>query len=469
MISWRHPRPINRWLEPAFALLIASGLVFAMWHLWRWGYLPQPFFYEPFDMWGDWFNVVYWSYDPGTYDTYGSVYPPLSFVFLRIFSLGQCYNIGAQQTDFGAGLPSRSCDWLGIATIHIIYLITLIIIARAFIKQDRRTALPRSYALGAGFPTLEALEHGNLIIPTLALVILAYGPLVKSTKLRWLAVGLAVNFKIYVIATIFPQLLRRRWRWAEGAFLATALVYLLTYAVLGRGSPFEIYRNITAFASSGASNLLDVWFPATFLALQALLENWQSPMGGILGSRNVDLLLVILPGLQHAVQISIVIAAAAAWLRPEVVSRYRLTNLALCLALVTSESGGYTVILPFFFTLMEKWRGAWVKWAIIAVYILCIPLDIPVDAAPETVRDTFLPGRMVIATYSIMIGPFIRPLFFYSIPFSLAMATIVDVWQDIRQQGWKDRWRFRRDAPLFVGTVPIAADNVRDQPPGFKR
>jgi hypothetical protein len=178
---------------------------------------------------------------------------------------------------------------------------------------------------------------------------------------------------------------------------------------------------------------------------------------GVLGSFWVNFLLVLLPTLQHTVQASIVIASVAAWMRPEAITRYRLSNLGISLALITSESGGYSVILTFFFTLLEPWKGIGRKWAIIAVYILCIPLDIPIDKAPELVRDTFLPARTVIANYSIMIGPFIRPLFFYSIPFALSLVTLREVWDDIRTQGWSQRYRYRRDAPLLPGiAAPMA-------------
>lgn len=449
--------PVNRWLEPLFCLVIAGGLVYAVWHMITIGYLPQPFFYEPADMWGDWFNVSYWAHDLGSYDTYGAVYPPLSFVFLNIFSLDSCYPIANSAGDFGAGLAARSCDWLGVAMVQVVYIINIFVIAAAYTKHDRKTAPWRAFALAAGFPTAEAFEHANLIIPTLTLVVLGYGPLLKSSWARWLCIGLAVNFKVYVIASIIPQLLRRRWRWVEGALISVVSVYLVTYAILGRGTPTEIFDNITQFANTGASNILDVWFPATFLALEALLDNWQGPLMGVLGSYWVNFLLFLLPALQHTVQASIVIASVAAWVRPEAIPRYRLSNLGISLALVTSESGGYSVILPFFFTLLEPWKGVGRKWAIIAVYILCIPLDIPIDKAPEVVRDTFLPSRTVIANYSIMIGPFIRPLFFYSIPFALSMVTLREVWDDIRTQGWSQRYRFRRDAPLLPGITPPVA------------
>jgi len=443
--------PVNRWLEPMFAAIILGSIIYAIWHLVTLAWLPQPFFYEPADMWGDWFNTSYWSRDPGTYDTYKTVYPPLSFVFLRLLTLDKCYPIANSAGDVGPGLAARSCDWLGVAALHTLFVINIIVVALAFVKHDRKTAPWRSFAVAAGFPALEALDRGNLIIPTLTLVVVAYGPLTRSTWLRWLAIGLAVNLKVYVIASIIPQLLRRRWRWVEGALISVVAIYLAAYSILGVGTPAELVQNLSAFADSGASNLLDVWFPATFLALQALLGNWQSPLMGLIGSYWVDFLLILLPALQHTVQAAIVMAAVLAWTRPEAVSRYRLTNLGISLALITSESGGYSVILTFFFTMLEPWKGFGRKWAIVAVYLLCIPLDIPIDRAPELVRDTFFPARTVITDYKIMIGPFIRPLFFYSIPFALSLVTMREVWDDYRNRGTTNRWRFRRDAWLFPG------------------
>ena len=110
---------------------------------------------------------------------------------------------------------------------------------------------------------------------------------------------------------------------------------------------------------------------------------------------------------------------------------------------------------------MEPWKGFGRKWAIIAVYILCLPLDFPIDNAPEVVRDTFLPAKTVMANYKIMIGPFIRPLFFYSIPFALSLVTMREVWDDVRNQGWRHRWRYRKDLPILPSITPPEPINVR--------
>ena len=59
------------------------------------GYLPQPFFYAPSDTFADWFNPSHWARVSGTYGTYASLYPPLSFVLLRILGLDRCYDHSA--------------------------------------------------------------------------------------------------------------------------------------------------------------------------------------------------------------------------------------------------------------------------------------------------------------------------------------------------------------------------------------
>jgi len=446
----RHLVPINRWLEPLLAAVVAAGLVVALVHLYYRGFLPQPFFYQPDDMWGDWFNVVYWAYDKGTYDSFGTVYPPLTFVFLRLVSIRRCYPESAAAADPGAGLAARSCDWLGIAASHILFMTMIVVVAITFVKQDRKTAPWRAFVLAAGFPMLEALDRNNLIIITFILVVLAFGPFLRHAWLRWLCIGLAINFKVYVVATVGVQLLRRRWLWVEGATIATILVYIVSFIIFGRGTPLEIYHNLQAFAGTGASTFMDVWFPATYLALYSLIDNWMSPVQGLIGSRWTTVSLWTLWAITRTAQLSILAAAAATWLRPEVVPRHRLTNFGISLALITNESGGYTVPLIFFFTLLEQWRGIGPKWAIISVYILSIPLDIPIQYAPPIVRDLFWPNRTVIVGYFFGVGPVLRPLFLMSIPFALSLSTIRTVWIDIRTQGWRGRRRYSGDFPLLT-------------------
>ncbi len=440
--------------------MVFTGLVHAIWHWWKFDYLPQPFFYGPIDVWGDWFNVVYWSYDFGTYDAYRTVYPPLSFVITNIFSLRHCYPIYAVAGNPSVGIFARNCDWVGYFAFNGVYIICIILLAKTYFRDNPATSIARSYALAASFPMLQAMEHANLIVWTFLGFMLAFGNVVRSSRWRWFWAGFAFNLKIYVIAAILPQLLRRRWLWVEGALISCVVIYIASYVYLGRGTPMELYANITDFANGATYSFLDIWFPSTNAALISLANNWQSELSGLIGSQNNERILFWLPLFQHVTQAAIILAAVGVWLRPEAVTRHRLTFLGISLALITAEAGGYTVILIFFCVFFEPWKGFARKYAIVMTYILCLPWDIPIDRAPEYIADTWFPANTVIMQFYIMIGPFIRPTLLLTIVLALSLLTISEVWTDIRAQGWRTRFRFRHDLPLLNGVGAIVAPNM---------
>lgn len=435
-----------RWLEWAFALAIALLIMRAFWWVWTWGYLPQPFFFEASDTYMDWFNTAYWARDSGPYDSWGTLYPPLSFVVLRLLGKGSCY-VGAE------GLTSRDCDWIGIVAIHGIYVLNTVLIATVFRKLDPRTAVPRSFALAAGMPMLYALDRGNILLLCFTCMLLGYGPLIKSARLRWLFAGMAVNFKVYLIGPIAAQLLRRRWRWFEGALIAAIAVYVATYGILGSGTPMEVYRNIIDFSEGwAAGSITDVWYSATYKPLISLLDG-NFPITALIGSRLVEYGLLFVRSAMLAGQLAIVLAAIATWLRPEVVPPFRVAFLGTTIALISSEAGGYTHILAILFVFMERWRGIARPLAIICCYLLCLPGDIVLADFPYLVRESYLTGGMVEIHFGFGLGMAARPGLLIIAAVALSAATIHDVWHDIRVQGWKGRWRFRGDAPVLPGVA----------------
>ena len=435
----------GNWIEPLLALGVLASLIYPTWHLFTYAYLPQPYFHSPDDLWADWFNTAYFAYDRGTYDAWRTIYPPLSFLFLDLFTLDHCYVIH-DASDPSAGLHARTCDWWGKTSLHGFYLLAVSLGAYSFYKHDRRTALWRSIGLGLGFPLLDGLERGNLVILALIFLILAFGPILKSARMRAMAIGLAINFKVYLIAALAPVLLRRRWRFAEYGALATIAVYVVSFAIFGKGTIFEIYHNIQQFNEwqSEANDLLGLWYSTTFVPHLGLLNSPLFYAPDFIGSRLSDFLLIFIPAVIHSTQALIVLAAIAIWLRPHVVPYYRVVNLGLMLALITSETGGYTQVYFIFFVFLEKFEGLGRKWAIIVCYLLAPSSDIPVEPVlMPVVRDTFLWGTTVLVNYHIMLGPFFRPLLILTIPAALSLVTIRAVWLDIQQNGWDFRWRFK--------------------------
>lgn len=455
-----HLRQQGRWLEWVLAAAVLAGLLHMAYLTVAYQYFPQPFFYDTDDTFRDWFSTAIWAHEKGAYDTWLTVYPPLSFLFLKYAGLPQCYIYAPLST-------VRDCDWLGIVLIHVIYVANIFIAARLFMKIDRRTALPRSFALTAGMPMLFGLERGNLVLLCFTCIMLGWGPLVRSARLRWLFVGLAINLKVYLIAGVATQLLRRRWRWVEGALLATILVYIVSYGLYGEGTPKEIVDNLVNFAEgflSTPSSVMDVWYPNTYKPLYYILTKAEIPITSMIGSDLVEAGAIAIPAAVYGTQAMIVLAALASWVRPEAVPPFRLAFLGIALAMITSEASAYTQPVMFLFVFMERWEGITRTLAIIITYILCIPGDILVADPLPVLQFSYIADHYVITLQGIALGMFLRPMGLLLLALLLSMHTIAVVWNDIRMQGWKDRWRFRQDVLLLPGLIrprpPISTEGT---------
>jgi hypothetical protein len=298
--------------------------------------------------------------------------------------------------------------------------------------------------------------------------VLAYGPLLKSARLRWLCAGLAVNFKVYMVAGLLAPLLRRRWLAVEGAIISTALVYLVTWYILGEGSPAQLVNNLTgysaAFGAFGIAAGLDVWFPSSYRPVQLLLGG-TFPIYIVLSSQQVTTILFCLTAFVRSIQGLILLAAASAWLRPEAVPPHRLVYLAISLALSVSEAGGYTEILLILFVFMERWQGFARPAAILIAYFLSISFDVTLGPAPPAVLYSFIGNTYVIAQYGIGVMSLLRPGLTLIMAALLSWVTIAAVWSDIRTAGWSGRWRYRRDLPLLPGISrprPLAAPMAQE-------
>ena len=77
------------------AVLTVAGLGGLLWRLWANGYLPQPLYFRPDDSLMDLYTTAFWANAGGAYERWHSLYPPLSFAFLKVFSLHHCYGIDA--------------------------------------------------------------------------------------------------------------------------------------------------------------------------------------------------------------------------------------------------------------------------------------------------------------------------------------------------------------------------------------
>lgn len=418
-------------LEDLFAISVICGLGYSTYYLITWGVLPSPFFYDPSDTFGDWYNPAFWARQGrAAYDIWGSFYTPLSFIFLRLVGIDRCYP-DLQFFAHSSGIIARGCDWVGLVAMAVIYLVNAVLTWRTFRMLDRSTAVNRSICLILGMPMLQAMERGNLVMLAYTCMVLALGPLVKSARVRILFMALTVNFKLYFIAAIAGVLLKRRWYWVELALVSSLIIYLFTVAIYGSGTPNDIIKNLVAYQIFMGQSILDTWFAATYDALLSSSTNGAVPLASILGSRVADGVEIFIPLLKLTTQMFIAAAAFAVWYRPEGVSQHRAVLLGLLFIFISTESGIYILLFLSYFIMMEKWKGFALIWAISVCYILAIPADITIVSLPETPQESYFREGIVMVGIDIPVGPFVRPLLITSIAWAISWATISEVYKRV--------------------------------------
>ncbi len=408
-------------IEAGLACCIIIGIYFAYQFLFSAGYLPPPFVYDPNDTFMDWYNTSYFAVNGGIYDNWGSIYPPVSFVFLKIFSIHSCYE--------AYPVSVRDCDWVGRVVLFALFFLNALLIYRHFRMVDAKTAIFRSIALAVGLPMLFTLERGNLILPCFTLFLLGTGRLLRSARLKWVAIGLAINFKPYLLAAVIPQLLRRRWRWFEGCAVASIGVYIVTFAILGVGLPSEIAHNMLSYVAGEGNSLFgSLYYAASFAPLLKYLK-YGIPLIRFIGSRPIDIVEVVVPILVGIGQIAVLITFIAAAFEKQLVPAARLGALGMSLALSSAEFGGYAEVFLLFFLFQEQWRGPWRIIALFCAYLLCIPFDYVLVSLAHQIEDSYLTGRTVGNDLSLTFGTLTRPLLIFIIQYALSLATLGDFLQ----------------------------------------
>ena len=384
------------------------------------GHLPQPFVFDTNDTYMDWFNTAYWANNPGAYDVWRSIYPPLSFVFLDMFSLPGCY----LQSPFYA----RDCDWLGRATILAFYLLDVALVWMSFRRIDKRTAPMRTLAFGLGLPLLFTLERGNLILAGFPCFVLAHGPLVRSPRWRAMAAAVTINFKPYLLLPVLAHAVKREWRPLEFAGIATVALYLVTLAMVGSGTPAEIVSNTANWVVfQGGQVWNEVNYSTSYAPLLTLRTAAPIPLLDFVPSRTVEAIEWLVPLVIRTGQCAALLALAAAWLQPRAVPLHRASALLLGAYLITQSPGGYTQVFLLFLVLLEPFRRPGVILAIVCAYLLCLVGDWPLATIVKLPGESWLGGRPVTPAFGLTLGHFLRPGLIVLIVLGLAFDTLVQV------------------------------------------
>ena len=412
--------------EMAMAAAVIASLGATAWFFAVNGYLPQPFVLDTNDTFMDWFNTAYWANNPGMYSVWRSIYPPLSFVFLDIFSLPSCY----LQSPFWA----RDCDWLGRGTIYAFYVLNVALLWLTFRRTDRETAPMRTLAMALGLPLLFTLERGNLILACLPCFILAHGPLLRSRLWRGIAAAATINFKPYLVLPVLSHALRRKWRMLELAGIATIALYLVTLAIVGAGTPAEIASNTANWVVFQRGQ---VWNEINYSTSYAPFLDMRAahvPLLEFVPSRTIERIETAVPLAIRATQALALCALAGAWLQPRALSNSRIAALLLGAYLATQSPGGYTQVFLLFLVFLERFEKPGPVIAIVAAYLLCLVGDVPLAKILQITSTSWLSERTVQPQFGLAWGHFLRPALMILIVWALALDSLAQVVRSHRVQ-----------------------------------
>ena len=421
VLNFLRTRPISWWVEFLFSVgILVTVFLTAQFFIVN-GFLPLPFYHNPNDTFMDWTNTAFWANNPGAYYSWQSIYPPISFVFLRIFSIHSCYRFDTYY--------ARPCDWMFNWTLGGFYLLNVFLVFKAFYKVDPSRVWFRTIGICLGLPMLFGIERGQLLIPTFTFFVLANGRILRSARLKWLANAIAINFKPYLLLTIFPSLIKRRWAEFEGYVIAGLAVYLVTYGIFGAGTPEELLRNISIFNEMPIEQSFDmVYYQSTYQATINALHR-AIPYMAFVGSQPVEFLSFILPVVIRIGQVGVVACFIGAAMRPMAIPTYRLTALAVAVAATSSVLGGYTQMLIIFLVFFERWEGIWKPLALLLSYILCLTIEYQPIGLVHEVETSYLSGRVIADTFGVTIGELVRPGFILLIEYSLVLTSFADLWR----------------------------------------
>lgn len=412
-------------LELAMMLAVLGSTGWTIHHLLVEGFLPQPFVFDTNDTFMDWFNTAYWANHPGAYDVWRSIYPPLSFVFLRLFSLSDCY--------VASPFAARDCDWLGQATIALCYGLDILVTGLAFYRNDRATALPRTLAFSFGLPLLFTLERGNLILVCFIFFAIAHAPITRSRGVQALATALTINFKPYLLLPALAQGVRREWRPLELAGLATIAIYLVTLALVGAGSIGELVSNTTNWVTFVGGQVWNEINYSTSYAPFLMLDKTGVPLLDFVPSRIVEGVETFVPLAIRSTQIVALACLGAAALRPKTLSHARIAAVMLGAYLVTQSPGGYTQAFLVFLVLLEPARGLGSRIAVLLSYTLLLVGDRMVAPILRINAESWLGGHPVTPEFGLTIGHFLRPGVIILIVWVLSLDGVAQVLGTLRR------------------------------------
>lgn len=248
-------------------VLSCINFLYIVWFYQSYRYLPPPFVFDKENTFMDFYNTLYWSGKEGIYTVWNSVYPPINFLLLQMYSFLFLSDIRGM----GDGFEIREAVGKDILPLLALYVLCLLIAVIVSFKQvaDNKTKLILFLIFLLSPAFLFAMERGNLII--LCIPILSWYIFSSNQISRSIAVSILINLKPYFVIFYILQLINKKIRKENKDFLFLAPIFsLIIFLIAGLILNQEFYLlplNLLRFAADkSVLNPFDIMsMPSTIL------------------------------------------------------------------------------------------------------------------------------------------------------------------------------------------------------------
>lgn len=387
------------------------------------GYLPSPFVYDKSDTFMDLYNTLWWAGDDGRYSVWGSVYPPLNFLILKVIRILSYPNlqialpIELRQLQLGPAIF--------LCALHL--LAPFVVVSFPGWKIGTpvfRIAVAVVVAISP--PLLFSMERGNLIIICLFLLPFVFD---EKSNVRTVAIALLINIKPYFAVLLFGFLIAGDIKRFLQATAFAGAIFIFTGLALDANFPLFL-TNLVGFAQNDTvlSGREVLALPSSISAfshtLDTLVRTSTNPGIYVSGITQLSTLIELGKAALLLTTLTLVICTRRYLSVPEI--------MVVLLAIVVNAGvwvGGYSQI--FYFACIPVFFGMRLRALHIAlVAIMFMPLDL-ITLANDQLNPSwaYLSNSIVDVVWQIGLGSLIRPLLNGLLLFTLAMECVTRISQ----------------------------------------
>lgn len=405
-------------------LLISSQLAFLLYtllHLYRYGYLPPPFFYDVSDTFMDFFNVNFWSYADAPYEDWHAIYPIFTFFLGQLITPQQCQNVSGPHDLRECG---GSSIWIIIVGAVIGALLCGQLAERHFQTKHRFIVFTIATLISImSLPLLFAIERGNYIV--LAFACLAAAELSGQNwkGAFWLAI--AINFKPYIAILWFIPLIKRRYDYLIESVLFVLIINAVAFLMVGNDHYYLLFENILGFAKADSIGLLQqVYYTTSFGSWSKVLSSSQISL--FFPPKVMVVIFLTVTSLRWA-GLCLVAISLCRIIRSATVDSWEKLSLTMIMALlvVSPSPGGYALLFmfPFLPKLMAEDNS---KLNMLLIFALLTPLDFIVGPTQKYIMASHFADNRITYSAGVTFLDYIRPfavmLYLLSITRSLSIT-----------------------------------------------